>query len=650
MIIKSLSRKAPTFRQLKAYMDRGGAPGVGFAWNLGMPWFASDADVLRAFIDNAATLRGRRNGVQLFHEIVSLKRDERLPLNVQQQILHDAVMEWLAARAPDQIAYGRLHVEREHLHVHVMLSANRLGDDRTVRLSRTEFAGLQRQVEARILARYPALRQERTYDVAERSKRRERSERSFRHPRSERDAHAHAAKRSDHIEGSVGRDRGSESGAHATGRAENANNVGDAPMPPDVEAMSDGNRTSASVDRDHVAAVLRDVLSRAPDGRSCLDALRACGIATHRRGSTVSFAYQERRYRLLSLGLPYADAARFHAFLGLPPPAPGRVARAEERDNDRAGETHGRENPNAAPSASAPKHEKSTTPETPSSPTPSPPPAPSRETPTAPDKPSVTPDATPADQGTKTTRARPRIDALLRVPVGLARDARKLAERGLFGDTRAAYWGELVRAYRENGNKPGVPPRRDLPGTRRVPLFLRRILGAIQDEPAAIARDLKRIARDVAFGKSGVKEPSLEDVVQSVGFRSLGPKQKPPQKPPQKPARNDNTSPTPPAAAPAPAAKPAKQALVAPATPRSASRAQPAPAPTPPVTGTTTPTPAPNPYWQDEWRRRQAVRTALLRSYVRQQERERERAKERERQQKRQRARNRGRDDPGRGG
>lgn len=569
MIIKSLSRKAPTFRQLKAYLDRGGAPGVGIAWNLDRPWFAPDEDILRAFADTAAVLRERRGGVKLFHEIVSVKRDDRLPVEVQQEILHDAVMEWLRVRAPDQLGYGRLHVEGGHLHVHLMLSANRPGDDRPVRLSRAAFADLQRQVEARVLERHPQFRQERVYDDPGRGGR---GGRSFRHPRPDPDGRP-----------------GPTSGP-------------DAPDP---------NAGTAAADRDQVASVLREALARAPDGRSCLEALRACGVDTRRRGSTVTFVYRERRYRLLSLGLPYEDAARFHAYLGLPPPAPGSVAREERRRSREAGQgSPGR--PESATERSGPEPEPD--------PTAAESPLPSGPERAATDAPGARPAPTP------------RWDVIARQPAALLRDVRRLFDLGVFGDTRAAYWGELVRAYRDAGGKPAVPSRSDLPGTRRQSPVLRRLLGAVQDEPAAIGRDVRRLLHDLFLGPGRAAPPTLEEVAGTVGFRSAGPWRR-------LPPGVDPVPVDPPVPGQPPGAVPAAATAVPPTTAPSPSPSSPATEPSPPTPAVTV-----DPRWANEWRRRQAMRTALLRGYVRNQERQRAREQDRKRQ------KGRKRDDPGRGG
>lgn len=579
MIIKSLSRKAPTFRQLKSYLDRGGAPGVGFAWNLDRPWFAPDEDILRAFADTAAALRERSNGIKLFHEIVSVKRDDRLPVEVQQEILHDAVMEWLRVRAPDQLGYGRLHVEGGHLHVHLMLSANRPGDDRPVRLSRAAFADLQRQVEARVLERHPQFRQERVYDDPGRSGR---GGRSFRHPRPDPD-----------------------------GR----------PGPtPDPVAPAAPDTGTAAADRDQVASVLRKALARAPDGRSCLEALRACGVDTRRRGSTVTFVYRERRYRLLSLGLPYEDAARFHAFLGLPPPAPGSVAREERRRSREAGQ--------GSPGRPEPATERPE-PEPASEPQPEPEPEPAAgESP-------LPPEAERAKAGAPGARpaAHPRWDVIARQPAALLRDVRRLFDLGVFGDTRAAYWGELVRAYRDAGGKPAVPSRSDLPGTRRQSPVLRRLLGAVQDEPAAIGRDVRRLLHDLFLGPGRAAPPTLEEVAGTVGFRSASPWRRLPPGVRLEPV-------APPVPGQPPGAVPAAASTVPPAAspPPATEPAPPENAPSPPGP------PAVDPRWAQEWRRRQAMRTALLRGYVRNQERQRAREQDRKRQ------KGRKRDDPGRGG
>ena len=245
MILKSMARKTATFGQLAGYMDRKADPRYAFYWNLDAPYGSSREEVVRLFEINDLLLKGRANGNRLYHEILSLKRAEGLDPERQKAILHDLVSKWLAERAPGQLGYARMHVERGHVHYHIMLSANERGRDRPVRLPRAEFSRMQKDLEAYAMQRFPQLGVERRY----------------------------------------GRD------------------PKDRPRAPRQREDARRRRTGTPGDRERAAEVLREAFARARDGRELGEALAACGFRVHQRGDSVSFEKGGRRYRLRTLGL-----------------------------------------------------------------------------------------------------------------------------------------------------------------------------------------------------------------------------------------------------------------------------------------------------------------------------------------------------------
>lgn len=240
-----MARKTPTFGQLAGYMDRKADPRYAHFWNLDVPYGASREEVVRGFELNDLLLRSRSNGNRLYHEILSLKRAEGMTVERQKDILHDLAGKWLAERAPGQLGYARMHVERDHVHYHIMLSAGERGRDRPMRLPRAEFARMQKDLEAYAMQRFPQLGVERRYgrSPAERTRR----------PRQREDAML--------------------------------------------------RRTGGGSDRERAAGILREAFARARDGRELADALAACGFSVHQRGDSVSFGHAGRRYRLRTLGL-----------------------------------------------------------------------------------------------------------------------------------------------------------------------------------------------------------------------------------------------------------------------------------------------------------------------------------------------------------
>lgn len=164
MIIKSMARKQPSFGQLIAYFDRGHGVGEAttFAWNLYES--ADDRKVVeQAFVRNYRYLPKRARGNALYHELISLEKSEAVSKTRQAEILKDLAERYLEKRAPGHLAFGRIHQDRDHQHIHLMISSNAVRSDRRRRLSRAAFAEIQREMEAFARVRYPELEVSRIY-------------------------------------------------------------------------------------------------------------------------------------------------------------------------------------------------------------------------------------------------------------------------------------------------------------------------------------------------------------------------------------------------------------------------------------------------------------------------------------------------------
>jgi hypothetical protein len=157
MIIKSKSRKDRSFGQLYDYVNRDGKTDAPVLfWNL-MSCDAQDRNgIVGEFLDNADFLPERSNGNALYHEIVSLKRTSQHDLETLTQALYELANHYLERRAPDCLAFGRIHVETEHVHCHLMVSANVLQGGRHS-ISKFRFGAIQVACERYLKAEYPQL-------------------------------------------------------------------------------------------------------------------------------------------------------------------------------------------------------------------------------------------------------------------------------------------------------------------------------------------------------------------------------------------------------------------------------------------------------------------------------------------------------------
>lgn len=158
MIVKSMSRKVPSFGQLIGYIDRDeGQEPYRIRHNL----LSRDPARIRAeFERNGDLLQRRRNGVYLYHEIISITRAQGLSAEEQKSRLYEIAQSYIAARCPDNLVFGGLHQDKEHsFHYHLMISANRAGETGRLRLTKNQFRQIQVGLENHVLAQFPELEQ-----------------------------------------------------------------------------------------------------------------------------------------------------------------------------------------------------------------------------------------------------------------------------------------------------------------------------------------------------------------------------------------------------------------------------------------------------------------------------------------------------------
>lgn len=165
MIVKSMSRKAPTFGQLAAYIGRDASPSSGTAFVRNIYADGRDqAEVVGQFLDNYRYLPERKGGNALYHEIVALEPQPHLAPEAVEAALHDLAERYCQQRAPHQLAWGRVHTDSDFPHIHLMISANAVRSDRRVRMDRQAFANVQRDVERWRAEHLPELRARKIYD------------------------------------------------------------------------------------------------------------------------------------------------------------------------------------------------------------------------------------------------------------------------------------------------------------------------------------------------------------------------------------------------------------------------------------------------------------------------------------------------------
>ncbi len=154
-----MSRKEPSFGQLVAYMQD--IDKSETQYNIYQNIYGRKLEDIEAeFQENARLIRKRKNGVYLYHEILSISKNHQLDDKIQKEILREIAYEYAQKRAPNNLVFATLHDDHEeHLHYHFCISANALGDSKKTRMSKKQFDTFKKGMESRALEKYPELAQ-----------------------------------------------------------------------------------------------------------------------------------------------------------------------------------------------------------------------------------------------------------------------------------------------------------------------------------------------------------------------------------------------------------------------------------------------------------------------------------------------------------
>lgn len=191
MIIKSLGRKKQRGRSIRASLDAifsyltitfiaDENPNPIFH-NINMGFFNDEnlnmrntADtflnmkdsVLNQFENLISKMPSHKSRNIFYHEILSFKRNELLPLEEQLDILRKTVIMYLQERAPDNLAFAYPHTDHdEHIHYHIMLTSNSyLEPKHRMALTRDEFSNIQKKIEYTVQSMFPQLKLETVYN------------------------------------------------------------------------------------------------------------------------------------------------------------------------------------------------------------------------------------------------------------------------------------------------------------------------------------------------------------------------------------------------------------------------------------------------------------------------------------------------------
>ncbi len=153
-----MSRKQATFGQLVDYMEDGRQDKK---FTLKHNLYATKPQKIKEeFEENARFVSKRKNGVYMYHEVLSITKSSSLTDDQQKEILREIAIEYIGNRANNNLAYAVLHDDKkDNLHYHFLISSNEVHDSKKHRLSKQDFDKFKKDLETRVLTKYPELEQ-----------------------------------------------------------------------------------------------------------------------------------------------------------------------------------------------------------------------------------------------------------------------------------------------------------------------------------------------------------------------------------------------------------------------------------------------------------------------------------------------------------
>lgn len=146
---KSISYKTTGFADTIGYImkeDRKNLQSALFVHNMDV--INSELDEIEAaFRKNDEYRKQRKNGNTYYHESINFHPKDSAYIKEHPEMLEEFARVYLELRAPGSVAIAKPHFDKEHIHVHFMISANEKESNRTVRLSQKQFETVKRTMD-----------------------------------------------------------------------------------------------------------------------------------------------------------------------------------------------------------------------------------------------------------------------------------------------------------------------------------------------------------------------------------------------------------------------------------------------------------------------------------------------------------------------
>jgi hypothetical protein len=173
MIIKNMTRRTATFRQLLTYMVHGIDPMDDMQASIS-PYNMSGRKTIEnwvaAFISNETNRHYHRNdSVKLHHTVISFSNKDYA--SITQAMLRDITKKYLQLRSEYSLTVAVLHSSESHYHIHICQSGVELYTGKSTRISKERFQAIKKELQQYQIDKYPML-QHSVVDHDKRSKQR----------------------------------------------------------------------------------------------------------------------------------------------------------------------------------------------------------------------------------------------------------------------------------------------------------------------------------------------------------------------------------------------------------------------------------------------------------------------------------------------
>lgn len=176
MILKSIGIKKRSFQRVLEYVNRpykvkedaksivgkvfhylnqsAKIQSAPILWNLRTT--NHDLEAIRdEFALNSHHIPYRKNGNYFYHEIISLSDADHE--KVTPRVLYDLAFKYFELRAPNALGYAVQHFDSNNPHIHLMLSANERKSAKKIRISKSRFQRIKKELEQYQREKYPEL-------------------------------------------------------------------------------------------------------------------------------------------------------------------------------------------------------------------------------------------------------------------------------------------------------------------------------------------------------------------------------------------------------------------------------------------------------------------------------------------------------------